>query len=289
MTFRIGKTAFRVHPLLLIIWPVSCLMDHTRAFFGCLCALFLHEGGHLLAACCMKIPVLEIELSPIGGFMTLEDAENLPCLKGVILSAAGPLFSLAGFLLAAQYGVGMDFFFALSFARTSLLLFLFNLLPALPLDGGNIVRHVLSRFFPWRQVSRILTAVSYAFSLSFCCLSLYFALRGQLALSPALAGLYLMYATRQEQMQSAGRYITALIARRERLDTMRALPVECLAVSARMPVIRLLPFLHTQKYHFVQVLSPDGMRTLKLLDETEVMQLLLSHPHDSVGDHLSQI
>ena len=287
MSFRLGKTIVRVHPLLPLLWGASFLLGKPWAFAGCLSALFLHECGHWIAARCLRIPVPEIDLSPMGGFMTLENTESLPCFRGILLSAAGPAFSLLGCFLAAQVRLlPVNFLLIQSFARASLLLFLLNLLPALPLDGGNIARYVLSRFFPWQRVSRCLIAMSYLISLLFCCLSFYFALQGKLVLAPLTAGLYLMYAARQEQKQCAGRYITALIARREKLDAMRALPVEYLAVSARMPLIRILPFLHVGRYHFLHVLSPDGLRVLATLDEQSVTELLLSHPNDLIGDHL---
>ena len=289
MSFHLGKIAVRVHPMLLMLWGASFLLGQAWAFSGCLAALLLHECGHWFAARCLKIPVLAIELSPLGGFMTLENAESLPCIRGVLLSAAGPAFSLLGCFLAAQIGhLPADALFAQSFARACLLLFLINLLPVLPLDGGNIARHVFSHFLPWQRVSRWLYMLSYLFSLFFCCLSLYFAFQGRLILAPLTAGLYLTYAARQEQKQSKGRYITALIARREKLDTMRALPVESIAVSARMPMIRILPFFHAGKYHFLHVLSPDGLRPLATLDEQAFMEMLLSHPDAAIGDHLNE-
>ena len=289
MSFRFGKTAVRVHPLLLLLWSASFLLGQPGAFLGCFFALFLHECGHWLAARCLKTPMLAIELSPLGGFMTLENAESLPCFHGVLLSAAGPVFSLLGCFLAAQARtLHVDPLFTQSFARASLLLFLLNLLPALPLDGGNIARHLLSRFFPRQQVSRWLSILSYLISFLFCCLSFYFAFQGMLILAPLTAGLYLMYAARQEQKQGAGWYITALIARREKLDAMRALPVESVAVSARMPLIRILPLLHAGKYHFLHVLSPDGLRPLATLDEQTFLEMLLSHPDALIGEHLNE-
>ncbi len=121
MSFRFGKTAVRVHPLLLLLWAASFLLGQPGAFLGCFFALFLHEYGHWLAARCLKIPMLAIELSPLGGFMTLENAESLPCFHGVLLSAAGPVFSLLGCFLAAQARtLHVNPLFTQSFARASL-------------------------------------------------------------------------------------------------------------------------------------------------------------------------
>jgi len=290
MTLHAGRIAVRVHPMLPVIWLASALGGNAAGVLGSASALLLHECGHLLFALFLHISVQEIELSPIGGLIMLDDPESLSAAGGFFLAAAGPLFSAGGcFLASACLKLGAPADFSQALARSSLLLCLLNLLPVLPLDGGCMVRHMLSPICPWGVLSRVLARLGWGVSAALCGISVYFAAaQGEIILSPMLAGLYLLYASSQEEKQAPGRYLTMLIARRKKLDDGRALPVEILAVSAEMPVRRLLPRMRSGRYHLVVVLSPDGMRRMGELDEKEICDLVLDHWNDPLSAHINK-
>lgn len=287
MTVQCGRTAVRLHPVLPLLWLSALLGGRVTPFFGAAAALLLHESGHLLCAALLRIPILEIEITPLGGMMTTEAPEALPTFQGVLLSLAGPLFSYGGCCLAGA-AVFQDYAFCLALARCSLLLLLINCLPVLPLDGGCAVRYLLHRFLPWQRSTVLLVRLGWIAAAFLCGLSLIAALKGEMLLSPMLAGLYLLYAGHQEEKQSPGRYVTALIGRRGKLERWQALPVETLAVSGSMPARMLLNRMHAGKYHLVRVLSPDGMRCLGQLDEGEICDLILDHVNEPVAFALSK-
>ncbi len=128
-------------------------------FFG---SLVLHELGHAWAARRAGIRVPQIDLWLLGGMARMERDSRSPG-EEFRISAAGPLVSLL--LAAACFGLGVAFEgygsftdtatlrttgqvvtpvqLALSFLVTmNLVIFLFNLVPAFPLDGGRIARSI---------------------------------------------------------------------------------------------------------------------------------------------------
>lgn len=128
-------------------------------FFG---SLVLHELGHAWAARRAGIRVPQIDLWLLGGMARMERDSRTPG-EEFRISAAGPLVSLL--LAAACFGLGVAFEgygsftdaatlrttgqvvtpvqLALSFLVTmNLVIFLFNLVPAFPLDGGRIARSI---------------------------------------------------------------------------------------------------------------------------------------------------
>lgn len=251
-----------------------------------LLALFLHESGHLLAARWQKMRVEEIEITPYGGVIAIENMAGQPPLPSFFLAAAGPLFSLLGCLLAAvllKNGLA-SFDFAQRFARGNLILLLVNLTPALPLDGGRMLRALLSRFFSYATATRVLTRAGYGLGALLCGVSVYFAFQGAICLSPAFAGLYLVYAAALEGRQGTARYVTALIGRRQRLEQRETLPVEFLAAGAATPVMRLLGRLNAGKYHVIYVLSPDGMERLGILEEKALCEAILESKEVTLGE-----
>ncbi len=127
--------------------------------FGC---VVLHELGHALVAQRFGVAVREIVLLPIGGVARLLSEPKRP-LHELLIALAGPLVNVVLALLAFAALRGGPILppSALSQAITTpsthavLLILLygnlslaaFNMLPALPMDGGRVLRALLSFFF----------------------------------------------------------------------------------------------------------------------------------------------
>lgn len=150
--------------------------------FGWLVALFacvvLHELAHSLVAIRHGIRVPEIDLLPIGGVSRLEREPGDPNVE-LRIAAAGPAASvLLGAALAVVAVVaGVDIwpptlYGGALLARlvwVNLMLAAFNLLPALPLDGGRVLRAFLeprrgraAATLQVARISRVLAAIMVA-------------------------------------------------------------------------------------------------------------------------------
>lgn len=153
----------------------SVLSGGTAALGGALIfvavifvAIIIHEFGHAAMAAALKIPSRRIVLTFFGGYVEFVRPPQKPWQE-IAVSAAGPGANLASWifmisllpLLApalANDSVNATVLSALNtFAWLSLILGVFNLLPAFPLDGGHILRAALSYVIP-RTSARIFTA-----------------------------------------------------------------------------------------------------------------------------------
>ena len=278
MTLTLGQTRLRVHPVLPLLWGVCWASGQGNRLLSMLAALALHEGGHIAAAWALKIPIQALEITPLGGVMTLPELDRASPLGRGLLALAGPAASLLGVLAAPLlYRQGLASYpFAAGLAQGSLALLLVNLLPALPLDGGQALRALLGVFLPEGAVVKGLTLSASVVGAALCALSAAAAIQGKALLGPAFAGLYLLYAAALERRNGPARYVTALIARRPRLQREGALPVEAVAAGAHTPVRALLGKLRPGKYHVIFVLAPDGMTLLGTVKEKEFCEALLS-------------
>jgi Zn-dependent protease/CBS domain-containing protein len=127
-------------------WSVSTAYLSAFAmailFFG---SVLLHELGHSLVALSQGIKVTSIKLFLFGGIASIERESKTPG-KAFQVAIAGPAVSLVLSillaLLATVYpGVNTPIdVIAQYLATTNLVLALFNLLPGLPLDGGQVVK-----------------------------------------------------------------------------------------------------------------------------------------------------
>lgn len=111
-------------------------------------SVLFHEISHALTARALGLPVRGITLHFLGGYTEIERNAPTPG-RDLIVSAAGPLVSLAAAGLAYLASTPVDQpvaqFLLLELAGANLLVGIFNLLPALPLDGGHMLRAAVWR------------------------------------------------------------------------------------------------------------------------------------------------
>jgi stage IV sporulation protein FB len=119
-------------------------------------SVLFHEMGHALTAKWFGLQP-QIELVALGG-VTHHDAGKLPYWKQFLIVLNGPLFGfilfIATWLLqeSSLIGVGIWHEIVRTCAIVNLFWTVLNLLPVLPLDGGQLLRIVLERFFGTRGV-----------------------------------------------------------------------------------------------------------------------------------------
>jgi Zn-dependent protease/CBS domain-containing protein len=116
------------------------------AVFLCVSVL-IHELGHALTAKGFGIGVRRITLSLLGGMTEMNAEEERPGQQAIV-SGTGPVLSLAigfgGMWLAHVLQPGsVPEILAVGVGISNLLVGAFNLLPGLPLDGGQLLRALL--------------------------------------------------------------------------------------------------------------------------------------------------
>ena len=131
----------------------SQLVGVTPWLLGLVAALLLfssvlaHELGHSFVAIKQGIKVNSITLFIFGGLASLEEDSKTPG-EAFSVAIAGPVVSLILFGLFTFLNVTLPFSPPLSavvglLATVNLILALFNMIPGLPLDGGNVLKSIV--------------------------------------------------------------------------------------------------------------------------------------------------
>ncbi|MBD2436262.1 site-2 protease family protein [Nostoc sp. FACHB-110] len=124
-------------------------------------SVLLHELGHSLAARSQGIKVNSITLFLFGGIAAIEEESKTPG-KAFQVAIAGPLVSVGLFFLLRLVAIAIPDSNPLSImvgdlARINLVVALFNLIPGLPLDGGQVLKAAL-----WKVTGDRFQAVHWA-------------------------------------------------------------------------------------------------------------------------------
>ncbi len=137
-------------------------------------SVLLHELGHALTARTFGIHTQDIVLTPIGGIARVSAMPQKP-KQEIAIAAAGPLVSLALAAISFVLFIGIQFiplapqiFSAASeiLFVTNLILALFNLVPALPMDGGRVLRGILALKRDYLTATRIAAKIGRALAVA---------------------------------------------------------------------------------------------------------------------------
>ena len=184
---RIAGIAIKVHVtffLILILGAVQWGQPYGAigAVYGVVLMILLfvcvtlHELGHSLVAQRFGVAVREIVLLPLGGVALLERNATKPWQE-FLIAAAGPLVNVVIAILlfgitGAAAAMGNFDGSALQLnsppsisamlvwlLQANIMLVLFNLIPAFPLDGGRMLRATLAMFLSYQRATRIATTI----------------------------------------------------------------------------------------------------------------------------------
>ena len=124
-------------------------------------SILAHELGHALVARLLGVRIAEIELHLFGGAAKMLNMPSRP-RDEILIAAAGPMvsFVLAGFFLGLSLLVSDSMGILGNLAFINLILGAFNLVPALPTDGGRILRAALSGRYGALGATRISVKVA---------------------------------------------------------------------------------------------------------------------------------
>ncbi len=172
---RIAGIQLRIHItfLLLIGWLAIGYYSQggsAAAVAGVLVILLLfacvvlHEFGHAFAAKAFGINTPDITLLPIGGVARLERMPEEP-IQELIIAAAGPAVNLI--IALCLFLTGGSFVYPPTagsrlndvLLTINVVLLLFNLLPAFPMDGGRVLRALLATRLSYARATQIAASI----------------------------------------------------------------------------------------------------------------------------------
>jgi Zn-dependent protease len=158
-----------------IFSPPSALL-----FLAAYTFVLMHEFGHCLAAKWCDLEVKSITMLPFGGVAAIGDLKGDP-KKELLVTFAGPFVNaaLVSFFSIPLLAVGsMPVWLATAVLLgwwINVMLFVFNMIPCFPMDGGRILRATLTLYWgDLLKATRVAVLVGRVFGFGFIGLGLYF-------------------------------------------------------------------------------------------------------------------
>ncbi len=244
---------------------------------GLFASVLVHELAHALAARRVGLSIRGITLFIFGGVAEMDEEPSSPGAE-FLVAIAGPLASVAigvaGFGLAAvgvEAGWPVPIVGVISYlALINLILVVFNMIPAFPLDGGRVFRSLL---WHWKKnlrwATRVTSQIGSGFGLVLIAYGVYRVVaRGDLfgGMWTFLVGMFLRNAAQMSYRQ-------LLLRRRlEGERVRRFMKPDPVAVPRALSVAELVEdFIY--RYHFKMYPVVDGDRLLGCVTTRQVKEL----------------
>ncbi len=247
-----NKMKIAVHPLFWVFGIYFCFTGQLFVFVLITLAALEHECAHAFAAAKLGYTLNKIVLMPYGAIVK-GDIGSISLQDELAVAIAGPLASGA----TALGFVALWWLFPETYAFTDAAvyacasLFLVNLIPALPLDGGRIAFCILSHFFGKKRA----WVACRALSLVFCALLLagfICTLFSAVNITLLFFALFLGVGCFQGDKYGYERMQFSLLA-----DLTRGLEERRVAVSKDFTLKKTIPLLRRDKYLILDVFSEE--------------------------------
>ncbi|MGI6319289.1 MAG: hypothetical protein GX263_06045 [Firmicutes bacterium] len=278
---KFKRLEISVHPyflLFIFLWILAGFPVQTLFLFVLVLG---HELTHTLAARAYGLNIHRIELLPFGGAGYLANPLELHPKKELIVAGVGPLFNLVVFIFLLNYSQGL-YKFSLFLDRSlinfllnaNFFLFAFNLFPGLPLDGGRVLRALLTPKIGIYRATELTVSSGKLLGALLFVAGLLLACQDYLHLSLSLMGIFLYYAAGREQKTAIYTFLRYLLRKEKALRKNYVLKSEQLVALENTTLLEVLKHFKPGRYHQVIVLNRT-CRALDILTESQLLEAAL--------------
>ena len=288
---HLGRVVIRIHISALVMAGYMILLGYGDLFCIAYSSILLHEAAHAAASALLGHMPGEIELTPLGAMLNLREFAGIQPFRRVCILLAGPMITLALCHLAVvltQLGWLHAGFGKMLFTCNIGILVL-NLLPCLPLDGGNLLALLLGFFLPAKVCSALFRIIGSICGTSLNLLALAAAWQGRgLNISMLIIGCFLIYAAQTCTASAMLNQLRRLMDRKAHMERKGIIPSCTIAVMADQPVIHLLSRQPFGRYVTFIVLEIGTLRWLGMLPEEAVISHSLGETALTAGELLDE-
>lgn len=274
----------KVHPTLWFVMGISVVTANFKEMMMLIAIIFVHEMGHAVCAQYFNWRIKSVQLLPFGGTMETEEYGNKSLKEDMLVVLAGPIqhiwLSGLSYILYVFSVISSDLYH--TFFYMNMILFLFNLLPIWPLDGGRLLFIGIARFHSFLEAQTYTLYISTAIAVVVC---LTWVIIEPLNLNAWMIALFICISLLMEWRQRYYAFMRFLLQRHygNSKDLVKLKPIKA---DEREPIYKVLEMFQRGCKHPIIVMR-DGKES-GTLDENELLHAYFSEKRTdgTIGDLL---
>ncbi len=277
-------------PFLLVVL-VYMLCGLGREALVALMCVAAHELAHLLVACAYDIEIESCELTPFGGVARYAGFMEQDPYTEISVALAGPAssFALAGLGTVLWWAGWFAGSIPVDLVGYNLLLGALNLFPALPLDGGRVLRALFQKRLGFRDATYLACRIG-RWAASFALVAgVLIALFGIFTPGPFVLAYFLRVHAVAEQRRASLAFVSLLIRKKTQQSTRRTLRLNQVCAPSDLTLTCVARQFSLRRFSVIGVLD-EQHNHIGSVSESQVIEAILSgHGEITLGELLSRL
>ena len=261
----------RINLFFMLLCGLYIALGLTTEVLFILVAVLVHEISHVVMALALGVKVTEVELLPFGGQAKIEDFTGLEPDHEIYIALVGPIvsLSLAGIFYFLQARITSAYLPL--FININLFLGVFNLCPALPMDGGRILRALLSQAIGYKKATGRAAALGKLIAVVFILIGLYQVYFQHSGANYIVVGMLLFWAARREGQLLVYAFMRYLVNKKGDLSKHGVLPAQQI-ISREDTLIKKILESTRPSYYLVVVAVDEADHLIGMRSEAELIE-----------------
>lgn len=261
----------RINPLFFFVLLISVFLKIEEKFLFAFLTATLHETGHLLMIKGSKVELKYIKIEPFGISIKLKSQFISDPKEEIKIAIAGPLFNFAVSFICLILLRDKTHFLIIS----NLCMGVFNLVPALPLDGGRILKAHLFKKTGYLKSYKLTLVVTRIISTLTVISGLFILYITKFNFSVCIIGFFLFFNLFSEKNHTYFFMLKEITSYKEKNKEIEKMPVTHIAVNKNFYIRKIFYDLSLWGYHIFSVV--ENGKILRTFTEGELMEGMIKY------------
>jgi stage IV sporulation protein FB len=274
---KIKWNRLKFSPLFLLLLMAVIFGGYFFEFILMFISILIHEIGHIIAALLLGRNIKEFKILHVGTSVKIQN--DLYDKRGnYFIFFCGPFFSFL-LILMGYFLVRIELFEFLDidfFITCNFCILVLNILPIMPMDGGQILMNFLLTRIGLFHSYKILKIISQFFCFIILILGIIQLIENKYNLSLFFIGIYMLYELRKEELEVLLMSSENFIFRYSRIKKKGIYAARDLVVMKHIKLSDVLKHMDFDRFHIIHVLD-DGLKLLEVLTEQDVIDGLTKY------------
>ena len=250
------------------------LLSLNKSIILAFISIFLHEISHIIVAKRNGCKFNNFKIHIYGTNAEFINIDELSRKEKIQIYLAGPCMNLAIVCIFFLVGLIINNSIIDKIININLSLMCFNILPAYPLDGSRVLEIILSEKILYKEVTDIISKISYIIALGLITISLViFIYNKGINISLIIAAIIIYLITRSEKKSAMYILMGNIFVKRNKLLRNKYIENKSISVYYKLGLANVMAIIDKNRFNSFYVLD-DDLRLLFIMHEDELIEAL---------------
>lgn len=261
----------KINPLFFFVLLISVFLKIEEKFLFAFLTATLHETGHLLMIKGSTVELKCIKIEPFGISIKLKSQFIKNPFEEIRIAIAGPLYNFMVSFVCLVLLRDKTHFLIVS----NLCMGTFNLIPALPLDGGRILKAYLFKKTGYLKSYKLTLIVTRIISVLITISGLFILYITRFNFSVCIIGFFLFFNLFSEKNHTYFFMLKEITSYKEKNKEIEKMPVTHIAINKNFYIRKIFYDLSLWGYHIFSVV--ENGKILRTFTEGELMEGMIKY------------